>query len=337
MYKYFKKLVSVGILTAFAAVTIFPLFDGNNYANDPAPVAAKASVKPLTTMLADYQFDVYNQQFIKKVDTVPAETIFVDCEEIIPEEEYIQDEIEVAVFEANEDQQPNTIKLQSIMSSRFSFEESNPISLDEVSSNDVSNDTEEEIVETQEVEETTEEVAEEIVEETKEETTTIEVEVKPEAENEPILAAAKPTKQKTEEKTKKAKDSDKTIYDVLPLSESVIDAIIESCDKNDIPILNAIGIIDLESQFNTEAKSWSGCYGLCQLNPSYFPKNLSPEDNVRYGIDYLAGHYHTYKDWTKAYNAYNAGHVNGDTKYANKVFSLIDKWKKEFDKAGIEY
>ena len=140
-----------------------------------------------------------------------------------------------------------------------------------------------------------------------------------------------------DETKKKSKDSDKTIYDVLPLSESVIDAIIESCEENDIPILNAIGIIDLESQFNTEAVSSSGCYGLCQLNPRYFPKNLSPEDNVRCGIDYLAGHYHTYKDWTKAYNAYNAGHVTGDTKYANKVFSLMDKWKKEFDKAGIEY
>lgn len=324
MYKKSKKLVSVGILVLFIAVTALPFFtEVDNCANDPVRTD---SIVVIDNTLDDWL--VSSEVEIASADDV--DNIFVDDDIFNPVEE---NEIDTTVFEVV-NEEPKPISLQTT-SRKFSTPAQEEVSANDVIDEEVTVEdaTEEEIVENESEKITEEEVVEEpvVVEETKEKVTK-------EDAGEPILMVADKSKIKdTKTEKKKKKDSGKTIYDVLPLDASVIDAIIETCAENDIPILNAIGIIDLESQFDVNARAGSGCYGLCQLNPRYFPKNLSPEDNVRYGINYLASHYKTYKDWTKAYNAYNAGHVTGDTKYANQVYNLIDKWKKVFDDAGIEY
>lgn len=45
--------------------------------------------------------------------------------------------------------------------------------------------------------------------------------------------------------------------------------------------------MEVESRFRVDAVSREGCYGLCQLNPRFFPDKLSPADNIRSGIEHL--------------------------------------------------
>ena len=304
MYKKSKKLISVGILALFIVLTGLPFFaEVDSCANDPVR----------TKVVIDNTLDDWLVSSEVEIASAEEDNIFVDDDTFNSGEE-----IDPTVFEVV-NEEPKPISIQST-SRRFKSTNKEEVSANEVIDEEVT------------VDDATEEVVEEpvAVEESNKK-------VKKEKPDKAFSSESKNDKTKKTVAEKKKKDPEKTIYDVLPLKKSVIDAIVETCEKNDIPVLNAIGIIDLESQFNVDARAGSGCYGLCQLNPRYFPKNLSPEDNVRYGIDYLASHYKNYKDWTKAYNAYNAGHVTGDTKYANKVFSLIEKWKKEFDKAGVKY
>lgn len=122
----------------------------------------------------------------------------------------------------------------------------------------------------------------------------------------------------------------------IPLANSVVEALIEACDEHGVPLHIGLGLIDLESEFVSSAVSKSGCYGLCQLHPKYFPSNLSDEDNVRYGMEYLGSHYKNYGDWSKALNAYNKGHYTGDIVYPNEVLSRAEKWKKILNEHGIE-
>ena len=122
---------------------------------------------------------------------------------------------------------------------------------------------------------------------------------------------------------------------LIPLTASAIKALEDACEENGIPFHIGLGLIDLESEFNSDAISKSGCYGLCQLNPRYFPSDLSDEDNIKYGMEYLGSHYKKYNDWSVALNAYNKGQVTGDTVYPNAVLSRAKKWKEKLAEAGF--
>ena len=105
-----------------------------------------------------------------------------------------------------------------------------------------------------------------------------------------------------------------------------------ACKDTGIPISVALGLIEVESGFNTAAvNAKSGCYGLCQLHPKYFPTDLTPEENIATGIKHLATLYgNNNGDMAKALTIYNAGHDTGSRTYATKVLNAAAKWEEIF-------
>lgn len=111
-------------------------------------------------------------------------------------------------------------------------------------------------------------------------------------------------------------------YDV-PLSDEEMAALLETCEAGNIEPETGLGLIQYESSFDPYAlNEKSGCYGYCQLNPKYFPADLSPADNIRAGIEYLAYQLERYDgDLGAALTAYNAGYDTGDRTYAEQVIA----------------
>ncbi len=112
------------------------------------------------------------------------------------------------------------------------------------------------------------------------------------------------------------------------LSKELQQAIYETCNGTGIPYNVALGLIEVESTFNENAlNEKTGCYGLCQLNPKYFPSDLTPEENIKIGICWLARLYgNNGGDMEKALTIYNVGHDNGTRHYATKVLKAAEKW-----------
>ena len=116
----------------------------------------------------------------------------------------------------------------------------------------------------------------------------------------------------------------------VPLSYELQDILQTSCERYGVDYAVALGMIDEESKFDINAiNSETGCYGLCQLNPRYFPSGLSPEQNIETGIKYLGEQLEKYGgDYGSALTAYNAGSDTGDRDYANKVLETAERWAK---------
>lgn len=110
-----------------------------------------------------------------------------------------------------------------------------------------------------------------------------------------------------------------------PLADDVYETLCEVTDDVvTVPLM--LGLIECESSFRENAVSSIGCYGLCQLNPSSFPRGLSPVENVEVGVRYLRGLYDDCGDIEAALTAYNAGRDTGSRTYANKVLAKAEKW-----------
>lgn len=107
----------------------------------------------------------------------------------------------------------------------------------------------------------------------------------------------------------------------VPLTDEELATLLEACEGNHIAPEIAPGLIQVESSFDPDAVNpKSGCYGYCQLSPCYFPSGLSPVDNIRTGIEYLAYQLERYDgDMVAALTAYNAGYDTGSRTYADKV------------------
>ena len=117
------------------------------------------------------------------------------------------------------------------------------------------------------------------------------------------------------------------VWDV-PLTEDELTALLESCEAGCITPETGLGLIQVESDFRADALNpVSGCYGYCQLNPSYFPSGLSPVDNIRTGIGYLAEQLARYDNLEAALTAYNAGYDTGDRTYAEKVIAAAEAFR----------
>ena len=114
----------------------------------------------------------------------------------------------------------------------------------------------------------------------------------------------------------------KPTWDV-PLTGEELAALLETCEAGHISPAIGLGLIQVESSFRADAlNERSGCYGYCQLNPRYFPTGLSPADNIRTGIEYLAYQLDRYAgDLEAALTAYNAGYDTGDRTYAQQVIA----------------
>lgn len=118
------------------------------------------------------------------------------------------------------------------------------------------------------------------------------------------------------------------VYDV-PLTDAEMTALLDKCEEHGIDVSVALGLIQVESSFDRDAvNSDSGCYGYCQLNPKYFPSDLSGEENIKNGLDCLAGKIKQYGSLEAALTAYNAGHDTGDRQYAGRVLAAAKKWEK---------
>lgn len=116
----------------------------------------------------------------------------------------------------------------------------------------------------------------------------------------------------------------------VPLDDLIQDVLQTKCREHGIPYHIALGLIYVESRFDPEAVSAAGCYGLCQLNPEYFPSGLTPAQNVATGMDYLAYQIKRYDgDLEAALTAYNAGHDTGNRAYANAVMEAAEEWREQ--------
>lgn len=114
----------------------------------------------------------------------------------------------------------------------------------------------------------------------------------------------------------------------VPLTEELQEAVWDACQEHNVEYALVLGLIEVESTFRTDAVSCVGCYGLMQLNPQYFPSGLSPAENIRYGVAFLAEKLDQYTgDIGAALTAYNAGHDTGSREYAEKVMAAAERWR----------
>lgn len=116
--------------------------------------------------------------------------------------------------------------------------------------------------------------------------------------------------------------------DDVPMPYELQDALHAACEEFDIDYALALGLIQKESEFDIDiVNSRTGCYGLCQLNPKYFPSGLSPQENIYAGMEYLRYNLDRYGgDVMAALTGYHAGHDNGDRAYAVAVLEMSEMW-----------
>lgn len=112
-----------------------------------------------------------------------------------------------------------------------------------------------------------------------------------------------------------------------PLTDSEWATLLEVCEARSIDVSLALGLIWVESRFDPNAVSKSGCYGYCQINPRWHPDGLSPEENIRYGLNYLADQCERYDSVEAGLTAYNAGRDTGNRRYANAVLAAAKEWE----------
>lgn len=112
--------------------------------------------------------------------------------------------------------------------------------------------------------------------------------------------------------------------DDVPLDYDLQDALHAICDNAGVPYELALGLIQLESGFDPEARNGI-CYGLCQLNERYFPAGLSPAENMAAGIGWLGELMETHSV-EEALDTYHNGHITGETGYPATVLAYAEGW-----------
>lgn len=112
--------------------------------------------------------------------------------------------------------------------------------------------------------------------------------------------------------------------DDVPLDYDLQDALHAICDNAGVPYELALGLIQLESGFDLEARNGI-CYGLCQLNERYFPAGLSPAENMAAGIGWL-GELMEAHSVEEALDIYHNGHITGETGYPATVLAYAEGW-----------
>lgn len=121
-----------------------------------------------------------------------------------------------------------------------------------------------------------------------------------------------------------------TFREDVPMSAELQEVLWDACQEHKVEYALALGLIETESSFNPEAVSNVGCYGLMQLNPDYFPADLSPAENIQYGVAFIAEKLDQYAgNVGAALTAYNAGHDTGNREYAEKVMAAAERWREE--------
>lgn len=121
----------------------------------------------------------------------------------------------------------------------------------------------------------------------------------------------------------------------LPLDKQLQKVVFDAACENGVDYFIALWMIQVESNFHVDAVSACGCYGLCQLNPEWFPSGLSPEENVRVGMEYFGQLLETYHgDEEAALRAFNRGYDDGARGYPNAVLSAAEDIMRQ---AGVVF
>ena len=113
----------------------------------------------------------------------------------------------------------------------------------------------------------------------------------------------------------------------VPLDRELQKVLRDACEENRVPVALALGLIQEESAFCPDVVSSKGAYGLCQLNPKYFPADLTPAENIAAGVGYLGELLDQYRDTAAALRAYNLGYDDGDRKFASAVLAAAERWE----------
>ncbi len=113
----------------------------------------------------------------------------------------------------------------------------------------------------------------------------------------------------------------------VPLSYDLQDALHTACERYSIDYPVALGLIEVESNFQADIVNATGdCYGLCQLNVRYFPSGLPPEENISHGLAYLREQIDRYGSLEAGLQAYHDGYDTGARWYARAVLAAAEKW-----------
>lgn len=126
------------------------------------------------------------------------------------------------------------------------------------------------------------------------------------------------------------------LYDCIPMKNSEQRALLDTCDYYNIPYFLVLGIIEQESNFDSESDNGIS-YGYMQLNRNYFPSDLKATENIKTGIEFL--HDCLVKaqwDIGKALTIYNAGHDDKTRIYADAVFERAMNWKTKLEQEENE-
>ena len=114
----------------------------------------------------------------------------------------------------------------------------------------------------------------------------------------------------------------------VPLSWELQAALREACEEHSVPVSLALGLIQEESHFHLDAVSSKGAYGLCQLNPKYFPSDLTPAENIAAGVAWLGELLERHGDTAAALRAYNLDWDDGDRVFADAVLAAAERWEE---------
>ena len=121
----------------------------------------------------------------------------------------------------------------------------------------------------------------------------------------------------------------------VPLSFELQDVLQTECERYGIEYALALGLIETESSFREDADNGL-CYGLMQLNRDWFPDKLTPAENIRAGMEYLAYQMERYGSVEAALCGYNAGHDTGSRGYTKAVLAAAEGWKTALENPPAE-
>lgn len=116
----------------------------------------------------------------------------------------------------------------------------------------------------------------------------------------------------------------------VPLDQELQVALRDACEAHGVPVSLALGLIEVESGFQADVVSREGAYGLCQLNPKYFPADLDPAGNIAAGVARLGELLERYGDTAAALTAYNSGRDTGVRRYASAVLAAAERWEDQY-------
>lgn len=123
---------------------------------------------------------------------------------------------------------------------------------------------------------------------------------------------------------------EKRFYYNCPLDHDLQDYIRELCDNGGVPMAMVLGVIEVESNFDSNAVSATGDYGLMQINKinhGWMSEELGitdfldPYQNVLGGITMLSDLYGKYRNPNKVLMAYNLGEAGAKKLWDMNVYS----------------